>query len=589
MLNNKRIKVIIVVLLNFMLLMALLHLGNATNAQSITVSSSKRHDSIGFRLSFSSSKITSTYFAEFQKESSSFFADLLDWGVDDIEAEQVFGGYEGATDIGGDYTGDGIIIAILDSGIDKQSGNLHDDFIGKIVEEYDFYNSDSNAEDNYGHGTHCAGIASARDDNDGIIGVAPESELLIGKVGDFVSPYTYFVDDETLADAIDWAVYEGADIISMSWGFFYKLNPVVYEALDDAYDAGVVLVAAAGNEDREIAYPANISQVIAVGAISKDHTLAGYPDPYWLEDFASCTGPELDVVAPGTAIYSTFLNNGFGNYSGTSMAAPHVAGLCALILEAQSVLTPAQVKDILAITATDLGSTGKDNSYGYGEVQAVKAVDAAELYFTDTDSDDLTDAYEKYVYDTDPNDSDSDDDGLNDGYEINTSLTDPNDADTDNDGLDDKEEIQTYATDPHDADTDDDGMPDGWEISKNFDPLSHDSSQDADGDGASNLDEYYYGTDPNDADMDNDGMNDLEEIVYGTNPFVNDANLDPDGDGLTNYEEVTIYFTNPFSSDTDGDGWSDYLEIHGIGPLNPSDPNDPNSVPSTGGGGGFFP
>ena len=104
--------------------MALLHLGNTTNAQSTNVNSSKRYDSMNFKFSFSSSKKTSAFFTEFQKESSISFADLLDWGVDDIEAEQVFGGYDGATDVGGDYTGDGIIIAILDSGIDKQSGSF---------------------------------------------------------------------------------------------------------------------------------------------------------------------------------------------------------------------------------------------------------------------------------------------------------------------------------------------------------------------------------------------------------------------------------------------------------------------------------
>ena len=559
---------------------------------------------MNFKFSFSSSKKTSAFFTEFQKESSISFADLLDWGVDDIEAEQVFGGYDGATDVGGDYTGDGIIIAILDSGIDKQSGSLHDEFTGKIVEEYDFYNSDYNAEDNYGHGTYCTGVTSASDDNAGIIGVAPESELLIGKIGELVDSTPYYLAGAVLAQAIDWAVDEGADIILMSWGKYTEYFPVVYEALEDAYDAGVVLVAAVGNNDREIATPANISQVIAVGAISKDHTLGGDPDPYWYGGVSN-TGPELDVVAPGTAIYSTYLDNSYLNASGTSIAAPHVAGLCALILEAQSILTPAQVKDILAITSTDLGTTGKDNTYGYGEVQAVKAVDAAELYFTDTDSDGLTDAYEKYVYDTDPDDSDSDDDGLNDGYEINTSLTDPNDADCDNDGLNDGQEVNVYNTDPHDADSDNDGCSDGWEVNYGYDPLVSNGALDLDNDGLRNMDEFYIGTNPNNADTDGDLMSDGDEVYCNLNPLDNsDAFDDYDNDGLTNIEEVNgwydinddgdfndsgektgWYVSNPYDADSDDDGWDDYDEQHGRGGGGPYDPMDPDDNP----GGGFLP
>ncbi|GAH91583.1 unnamed protein product, partial [marine sediment metagenome] len=121
-------------------------------------------------------------------------------------------------------------------------------------------------------------------------------------------------------------------------------------------------------------------------------------------------GNNLDLVAPGNNIYSTYLYDQYIKLNGTSMAAPHVAGLCALILQVQPLLTNQQVKEILRITTTDLGPNGRDNEYGYGEVHAVKAVDAAELYFTDTDGDDLTDSEEKYVYYTNRFDSDTDND-----------------------------------------------------------------------------------------------------------------------------------------------------------------------------------
>lgn len=316
------------------------------------------------------------------------FSDFLDWGVDDIDAEIVFGGYDGATNIGGNYTGYGINIAILDSGIDKQTGYLHWEFVNKIAGEYDFYYGDSNAEDGLGHGIRCAGIAGAKDNNLGIIGVAPECEFLIARIA---NQYELLVDATTLGQAINWSVSNGADIISMSWGFYEDPGDTFYNSLRYAYDSGVVLVAGAGNDDTDISYPAIYSEVISVGAISKDHTRAGYPDSGWASGKASNYGSNLDVVAPGTAIYSSWLNNDYYNISGTSMACPHVAGLCALILEAQSLLTPSQVKDVLRMTATDLGPSGKDDYYGYGEVNATKAIDAAELYFTDSDGDDLTD------------------------------------------------------------------------------------------------------------------------------------------------------------------------------------------------------
>ena len=142
-------------------------------------------------------------------------ADTLDWGTDAIEADWIFGGYEDATDIGGNYTGYGIKVAVIDSGIDKQGYSVHHDFTGKIVDEYDFFYDDSNANDEYGHGTHCTGIIGARDDDNGMIGMAPECDFLIARV---MNAYGQFTTLANLVDAIEWAVNNGADIISMSWG-----------------------------------------------------------------------------------------------------------------------------------------------------------------------------------------------------------------------------------------------------------------------------------------------------------------------------------------------------------------------------------
>ncbi len=558
--------------------------------------------------------VTRTHSLVQQTSSISAFSDYLDWGVDDIDAERVFGGYEGATDLGGDYTGAGIKIAILDSGIDKLSGSIHSEFIGKIAAEYDFYYGDSSAEDDSGHGTHCAGIAGARNDEAGIIGVAPECEFLIGKISKYEEPYTYFADESIIAQAIDWAVANGADVISMSWGKYAELDISLYTAIYNAYCNGVILVAGAGNADREIMYPANYSEVIAVGAISQNRARAVAGDWGWGDNEASCYGPKLHVVAPGTQIYSTYLDNTYMQKSGTSMAAPHVAGTCALILEAQPSLNPSEVKDILRITAIDLGPTGKDDEYGYGEVNAERAVDAAELHFLDTDNDGLTDAYEKYVHNTNRFDSDSDNDGLTDGQEL-TYGTDPNDFDSDNDGLSDGQEVNVYNTLPNDSDTDNDSMPDGWEVNNGLNPLSaSDKYSDPDGEGLQNFIEYTLGTDPFDSDTDNDYLTDQEEFDWAFDPLdddennngVRDDNDDFDYDGLTNKEEIkgwfdsnddgdyndagekSWYVTDPNDSDTDDDGWDDYFEQHPPPGWNTSDPTDPLSTP-TGGGGGFFP
>ncbi|MHA1813365.1 MAG: S8 family serine peptidase, partial [Candidatus Thorarchaeota archaeon] len=180
---------------------------------------------------------------------------------------------------------------------------------------------------------------------------------------------------------IDWAIDNGMDVISMSLGGG-DYDQAFDDAIDRAYDAGIVVVAASGNDGKgTISYPAAYDNAIAVGAIDSDHNLA---------DFSNY-GPEQEIVAPGVDIYSTMptytvaLNYWFmGGYSqnydrmsGTSMATPMVAGVVALILSANPDLTPPEVRDILHTTSVDLGSAGWDQYFGYGEVNAKAAVDEA--------------------------------------------------------------------------------------------------------------------------------------------------------------------------------------------------------------------
>ncbi|GAH62716.1 unnamed protein product, partial [marine sediment metagenome] len=222
---------------------------------------------------------------------------------------------------------------------------------------------------------------------------------------------------------------------------------------------------------------------------------------------------------------------------------PMVAGTCALILSANPWFTPDDVRDILIATVEDLGDSGHDNKYGYGQINAWRAVEKANK--------------------TTPTDTDSD--GLYDMEEIQLG-TDPFDSDTDGDGLSDGSEVNTYGTNPLCADTDGDTMIDGWEIYYSFDPLNS----------ADKL-----------GDPDGDLLMNYEEHVVGSNPYV----VDTDGDGLSDYQEYHVYYTDLLNIDTDLDGYTDYYELFPPPLYTPSDPNDYNSIPTVGGvpgGPGFF-
>ncbi|MGD2073114.1 MAG: S8 family serine peptidase, partial [Candidatus Thorarchaeota archaeon] len=302
----------------------------------------------------------------------SLFQDTLDWGVDDIDAEKVWGGAEDAKDvISGNIAGTGVKVAILDTGIDYTHPDLDDVYAGG----YDFVSNDNDPRDGCGHGTHCAGIVAAEDNGQGVIGVAPKTSIYAVRVlDDWGSGY-----DSDIIAGIDWAIDNGMNIISMSLGGG-SYSQTFDDAINRAYDSGLVVVAASGNDGTgTISYPAKYDNAIAVGAIDQNHNLASFSN--W--------GAEQEVVAPGVDIYSTMptyqvtLNYWFmGGYSrdydqmsGTSMACPMVAGTVALMYNANPSLTPTEVRTILYDTSTDLGASGWDQYFGYGNVDAEAAVD----------------------------------------------------------------------------------------------------------------------------------------------------------------------------------------------------------------------
>jgi subtilisin family serine protease len=248
-----------------------------------------------------------------------------------------------------------VTIAVIDTGVDYN----HQDLKDKCVAGYNFVDRNRDPMDDHGHGTHVAGIAAASGDNStGVAGVDWEARIMPIKVLDAQgSGY-----DSDVAAAIRYAADNGARIINMSLGgasYSYTLA----EAANYAYNKGVTMVAASGNNGSNVSYPAACEHVIAVGALESDDTLA----------YFSNRGSALDLTAPGVSILST-VPGGYGKMSGTSMASPVVAGCASLVLAAHPEYGPSQVERALKDGATDLGSPGFDTNYGHGKVNASAAL-----------------------------------------------------------------------------------------------------------------------------------------------------------------------------------------------------------------------
>ena len=204
------------------------------------------------------------------------------------------------------------VVAVLDTGIDSN----HQDLNGLIIAEANFTNSPS-PNDSYGHGTHVAGIIAAKNNDVGIVGVAPGCRLLNVKVADDAGRFRA----SALAEGIVWAVNNGARVINISLEI-REPSPALEEAVDYAWSHGAIIIAAAGNDGiQSPAYPAYYENCLAVAATNQDDNLA----------ILSNYGDWVDVAAPGYDIYSTLPNNSYGYKTGTSFAAACVSGMAALL------------------------------------------------------------------------------------------------------------------------------------------------------------------------------------------------------------------------------------------------------------------
>ncbi len=276
-------------------------------------------------------------------------ADTIPWGVDRIDADLVH-----ATG----NLGQGVNVGIIDTGIDSDHPDL------AVAGGVTFVAGTTTWEDDHGHGTHIAGIAAALANGSGIVGVAPGCSLYAIKVLN-AQGSGYWSD---VVAGIDWAVANGLQVINMSLGGPTDVT-TLREACDNAYAAGLVLVAPTGGSGDagsgdNVGYPARYDSVIAVAATDASDLRAPF----------SSTGPSVELAAPGVNIYSTYLGGGYMTMSGTSMACPHVAGVAALVFCANPSFSGADVRWAMDSTAIDLGPPGRDNWYGYGLVYAPAAV-----------------------------------------------------------------------------------------------------------------------------------------------------------------------------------------------------------------------
>lgn len=288
-------------------------------------------------------------------------------------------------------TGEGIVVAVVDTGVDVGHVELDDNIWtnpGEIagdgidndrngfvddVHGWNFGPSGADADimDRHNHGTHVAGIIAAEADNGvGMHGIAPDAEIMAVKVlndkgsGDYAD----------IAAGIDYAVENGARIINMSIGGSEGGSAVVGEAISRARDAGVLVVAAAGNKARsEASYPAHFTDtydnVLSVAALSTFERLAPYSN-------RSKDGSTVDLTAPGSSVYSTVPGDSYKYMTGTSMAAPVVAAAAAIVWAAQPSWSYLQVIDVLESTVEKMSSLKKTSATD-GLVDLAAAIEQA--------------------------------------------------------------------------------------------------------------------------------------------------------------------------------------------------------------------
>lgn len=253
-----------------------------------------------------------------------------------------------------------IIVAVVDTGVDLD----HPDLVDKLVPGFNALDSETEPDDDVGHGSHVAGIVAANVDNgQGVAGISWFNKIMPVKVLDETGAGSSY----DVARGIIWATDNGASVINLSLGNYVD-SQFLYDAVRYAYDRGVVLVSASGNDNTgKPGYPAAYPEVLAVAATDDKDEKAVF----------SNYGDYIDVAAPGEHIASTYMDGQYAALSGTSMASPHVAALAAMIRSINPMLDNVEVMEIIRNSVCDVGEAGKDMYYGYGVINVKKALESA--------------------------------------------------------------------------------------------------------------------------------------------------------------------------------------------------------------------
>jgi len=247
------------------------------------------------------------------------------WGINRVKAPAAWATTKGK----------GVKLVVIDTGIDM----THPELSGILKGGWNAISTAATFNDDNGHGTHCAGTIAAKDDDKGVVGVAPEIDLYGVKVLDANGSGTF---DDVIAGML-WAVENKMEIASMSLGAGQG-NQALADAVEAMKKGGVILIAAAGNSGRAVGYPAAYPGAIAIAASDSSDRLASF----------SSRGPTVAAIAPGVNVKSTYMGGGYDSLSGTSMATPHVAGLAALYVATHKGATPDQARAALAAASTKL-------------------------------------------------------------------------------------------------------------------------------------------------------------------------------------------------------------------------------------------
>ncbi|HOV28226.1 MAG TPA: S8 family peptidase [Pseudobacteroides sp.] len=272
---------------------------------------------------------------------------IVPWGVQSINAPAQWP----------EITGKGVKVAVMDSGINFN----HPDFGDNIKKGFNTINPSELPIDDYGHGSLVAGVIAAKDNNIGVVGVAPDVELYPVKVLD-----KYGEGEITdIAEGVDWCIENKMQIINMSFAI-EEDKPLLRSAIMKAVHAGIVVVASAMNSNGgDVGYPASYKEVISVTAVDQRNKICS-------------TAPrgKIDFSAPGVGIVSTASNGGYEELLGTSLAAPHITGLIALIMQDPKRFGLSESKanlnddiyNLLKRLTLDIGEKGKDRVFGEGFV-----------------------------------------------------------------------------------------------------------------------------------------------------------------------------------------------------------------------------